>query len=82
MGACNTLSLVYINQQNTPVVRQLTDAGHSQDKTTACEAEFPYDQYEMNGLTLAAVTGSPGPFANPDAVAAAALFGPALIEVN
>ena len=82
VGACNSMSLVYINQQNTPVVKPLTDAKPSSDKTPACEAEFPYEQYEMNGLTLAAVTPSAGPFANADAVAAVANYGPALIEVN
>ncbi|KAL9112954.1 MAG: hypothetical protein Q9227_002819 [Pyrenula ochraceoflavens] len=70
---CTPLWVVYINQQNTPVVKKLS---------SHCEAEFPYDQFEMNGLTLAAVTDCAGPFANADAVAAAALFGPALIEVN
>lgn len=70
---CSGKSLVFMNQQNLPVVKPLTND---------CQAEFPYDQFEMNGLTLAAVTPSAGPFANPDAVAAAALFGPALIEVN
>ncbi|KAL9621490.1 MAG: hypothetical protein Q9160_004020 [Pyrenula sp. 1 TL-2023] len=72
---CSGLSIVYINQQNKPVVRPLS-------KT--CQAEFPYDKDTMafNGLTLAAVTPSAGPFKDPDAVAAAATFGPALIEVG
>ena len=49
---------------------------------TTFEALFPYDQFEMNGLTIAVLTNSAGPFADVDAVAAATVAGPALIEVN
>ena len=36
----------------------------------------------MNGLTIAAVTNSSGPFMTVDEVANAALFGPGVIEIN
>ena len=74
-------SLVYINQQNVPVVEKIINPTVN-GNTLTFEALFPFDQFEMNGLTIAAVTANAGPFANADAVAAAAAFGPALIEVN
>jgi hypothetical protein len=37
---------------------------------------------KVNGLTIAAVTNSAGPFESASEVAAATLFGPGLIEVN
>ncbi|OCK81590.1 late sexual development protein [Lepidopterella palustris CBS 459.81] len=76
----NKLSLVYINQQNLPVVEKLQDVVVSGDVVTF-DALFPYDQFEMNGLTIAAVVNGAGPFANADAVAQAAVFGPGLIEI-
>ena len=75
------LNLVYINQQNVPVVEKLQNPASSNGMTTF-EALFPYDQFEMNGLTIAVLTNSAGPFADVDAVAAATVAGPALIEVN
>lgn len=45
-------------------------------------APFPYQQSQMDGLTLAAVTKSSGPFANASDVAGNALFGPGIIEVD
>ena len=75
------LSLVYINQQNLPVVEPLitpTQSGNS----ISFSAVFPYDQFEMNGLTIAAVVQGSGPFASADAVAAATIAGPGLIEIN
>jgi hypothetical protein len=50
--------------------------------TVIAEASFPYVEFEMNGLTIASLTPSPGPFANADDVAQAALFGPAFIIIN
>lgn len=45
------------------------------------DAPFPYEQYQMDGLTIAAVTHGAGPFANATQVAQAALYGPGIIEV-
>jgi acid stress-induced BolA-like protein IbaG/YrbA len=77
----STLSVAYINSQNVPVVVKLEQVKVEGDKVTF-EANFPYDQYLLNGLTIAAVTKGAGPFANADAVAAATIFGPGLIEIN
>jgi hypothetical protein len=75
------LSLVYINQQNLPVVEPLLNPTQS-GNTISFSAAFPYDQFEMNGLTIAAVVNGSGPFASADAVAAATIAGPGLIEIN
>ena len=74
-------SLVYINQQNVPVVETLNNV-QTNGNVVTFNANFPYDQFEMNGLTIAAVTNSTGPFASAADVAAATLFGPGLIEIN
>lgn len=75
------LSLVYINQQNVPVVLPITGAQNKGGEVTF-SANFPFTENLMFGLTIAAVTSSAGPFADVDAVAKATLFGPALIEVQ
>jgi hypothetical protein len=74
------LSLVYINQQNLPVVEALQSVSVNGD-TVTFTANFPFAQFEMNGLTIAAVTNGAGPFATADAVAQASIFGPGLIEI-
>lgn len=75
------LWMTYINQQNLPIVEPLSVLGRSGDNVTA-QAVFPYDEHEMNGLTIAAVTKSEGPFADASAVAEWTLAGPGLIIVN
>lgn len=80
------LSLVYINQQNLPVVEKITGA-QKHGNTVTFSALFPFDDATQgalfgNGLTIAAVTNSTGPFATADAVANATVFGPGLIEIN
>lgn len=80
------LSLVYINQQNLPVVEKITGATESNGVVTF-SALFPFDDANQgalfgNGLTIAAVTNSSGPFATADLVAKSTVFGPGLIEVN
>jgi len=76
-----TLSVVYINQQNVPVVEPLLQPKIS-GTVVSFNAVFPFQEKLLNGLTLAAITVGSGPFANAQAVANATLFGPALIEVN
>jgi hypothetical protein len=77
-----TLSLVYINQQNTPVVEKLQDIDVKSDKVTF-KALFPFDGTTFgNGLTIAALTSGATTFANADAVAKATIAGPGLIEIN
>jgi len=80
-GDFAALSLVYINQQNTPIVEKLQNI-HVQGNTVTFDAFFPFTENELNGLTIAAVTHSAGPFANASEVAAATIFGPGLIEIN
>lgn len=71
----------YINQQNLPVVEPLEVISKEGDVVTA-EALFPYDDYQLNGLTIAAVTKSDGPFADANDVVKWTLAGPGLIIVN
>jgi hypothetical protein len=76
------LSVVYINQQNTPIVEKLENVVVS-GTTVTFDASFPYYAGTFgNGLTLAALTNSTGPFASEHAVAQVAVFGPGLIEIN
>lgn len=73
--------VTYINQQNTPVTELLSVISHNGNVLTG-QALFPYDEFEMNSLTIAAITDIPGPFANANAVAARTVFGPGLIVVD
>ena len=55
--------------------------------TLTFEALFPFDDPTQgallgNGLTIAALTNSTGPFATADLVAKATVFRPSLIEIN
>ena len=75
------LSLAYINQLNHPIVVPLQGVGVSKN-TVTFTADFPWAQNLLNGLTVATVVAGHGPFDAPGDAAAAALFGPGLIEVN
>lgn len=75
------VSLVYINQQNTPVVEKLQNA-KVQGSVITFDAWFPYEEHMLNGLSIAAVTRTSGPFANASAVADDTLFAPAFIDFN
>ncbi|CAI6336570.1 unnamed protein product [Periconia digitata] len=75
------LSLVYINQQNLPVVTDLIDP-KTDGGDLVFEAKFPFEEYIMNGLTIAAVVKGKGPFATVDDVAKVTGWGPGLIEVD
>ncbi|EXJ76426.1 uncharacterized protein A1O5_00934 [Cladophialophora psammophila CBS 110553] len=74
------LSLVYINQQNVPVVEPITQATVS-GSTVTFSANLPFTKNEMFGLTIAAVVEGSGPFASVADVAAVAKFGPGLFEI-
>jgi hypothetical protein len=76
------LSLVYINQQNVPIVEPIIQAQVSDNSTVIFSAYFPFVENNMFGLTIAAVVQGPGPFTNVADVTKATLFGPALIEVG
>ncbi|KAJ5782309.1 hypothetical protein N7457_004083 [Penicillium paradoxum] len=75
------LWITYINQQNLPIVEPLRVLSKDDDDIIA-EALFPYDAHEMNGLTIAAVTSTDGPFPNAYSVAKDTLAGPGLIIIN
>jgi hypothetical protein len=77
----NSLSLVLINQQNTPIVKPLENVRINGTVVTF-DAFFPFKENLLNGLSLAAVAIGKGPFANAKDVADASLFAPGLIEVN
>ncbi|KAF2402085.1 late sexual development protein [Trichodelitschia bisporula] len=74
------LTLQYINQQNVPVAEPLTNVRVSGTVITF-DALFPFNEFLMNGLTIAAVTVGTG-FTSAVDVSKATLFAPALIEVN
>ncbi|EXJ73398.1 uncharacterized protein A1O5_03158 [Cladophialophora psammophila CBS 110553] len=75
------LGLVYLNQQNLPIVEAITNAS-TKNGVTTFSANFPFSQNSMNGLTIAAVVNSTGPFMNANDVANKTLFGPGLIYPN
>lgn len=77
----NSISLVYINQQNLPIVEKPKNIQVNGDQVTF-DAYFPFQKFIMNGLTIAAVTNSAGPFQSATDVTSATLFGPGLIEVG
>ncbi|KAF2874235.1 hypothetical protein BDV95DRAFT_626997 [Massariosphaeria phaeospora] len=76
-----SLSVVFINGQTVPIVKSL-DKVKVEGDTVHFEAGFPFDEFVMNGLTIAAVTKGSGPFPNAPAVAKEAIFGPGLIEIE
>lgn len=75
------LWMVYINQQNVPVVEPLHVISR-EDNEVVAEALFPWDAYQMNGLTFAVVTATEGPFANAYTVAKATIAGPGIFIIN
>ncbi|KAJ5107351.1 hypothetical protein N7456_004026 [Penicillium angulare] len=75
------LWVTYVNQLNVPVVEPLRIISKEGSRVEG-EALFPYGDYELNGLTIAAVTKSDGPFADANSVAKWTLAGPALIIIN
>ena len=77
-------SVVYLFGQNLPFtvpiehVRRDATSGK-----TYFTARFPFEEAGFaQGLTFAAVVNGKGNFTNIDAVAAATVFGPGLIEVD
>ena len=75
-------SIVYLSGQNLPVTVPISHVT-SGNGTYQFRASFPFESGFANGLTIAAlVKGAGQQFQSNDAVAAATLFGPGLIEVN
>lgn len=79
--ATDDLKVVYLNGQNTPVVKLLQNVQTVGD-TVSFEAAFPYDEFVMSGLTVVAVTMGKDTFANANEVAAATIYGPGLLELD
>lgn len=80
--ATNTsLSAVYLNQQNLPLVQNVVHRSVQGNMVTA-EVFFPYDEYRMNGLTVLALTNTTGPFVDATEVQNVTVFGPAFFIVN
>lgn len=75
------LSLVLVNGQNVPIVEEIQNA-IVKDGVAMFQANLPHDEYVLDGLTIAALTKSAGPFADAEAVANATIAGPGLIEIN
>lgn len=75
------LSLVLINGQNIPLVEQVQNAQVSNGVATF-QANFPFSENVLDGLTIAALTSSAGPFTSAEDVAKVTIAGPGLIEVN
>ena len=78
---CEKQSIVYLSGQNLPLTVPC-HTGVEPDGTTLVTADFPFDAGFSNGLTIAALVNGKGNFATPDAVAAATVYGPGLIEVD
>jgi hypothetical protein len=78
------LSLVYVNQQNTPIQKPLKNVAVSADgKTVSFDVDFPHDGAATNeGLVLISVAATKGAqLVNVVDAAKATLFGPFVIEV-
>ncbi|KAL4807871.1 hypothetical protein BDV18DRAFT_151724 [Aspergillus unguis] len=71
------LWLVYINQLNDPVVVPIQVVS-CDDRVATAVVVVPYEEFLLNGLTIAAVVDRRGPFANAAAVAEATVYGPGL----
>lgn len=73
--------IVYISGINKPVVVPIKSVQKNGDMATVT-ADFPFEAGFSNGLTLAALTTSAGPFDSAKAVADKTVAGPGLIEVD
>lgn len=80
MFELDQLRLVFLNGQNVPLVKKLQNA-KMMDTRVMFQAEFPFDELVMQGLTIAAVTMGADQFASADDVARQTVFGPGIIEV-
>ena len=80
--APDTNSIVYLSGQNLPVTVPIS-AVTAVGSMYHFKASFPFASGFANGLTIAALVKGVGQsFKSNDAVAAATVYGPGLIEVN
>lgn len=76
------VSMVYLSGQNIPLTVPISNI-NTEGGRTFFFAPFPYDSGFARGLTIGAlVSGSMSMFNCSAEVAAATIYGPALIEVN
>ncbi|KAL5327785.1 hypothetical protein ACEPPN_005490 [Leptodophora sp. 'Broadleaf-Isolate-01'] len=76
------LSVVYVNQQNLPVVQKIQNLDLTAGGLTF-EAKFPFEEGGFgNGLTIAVLARSGGNLTNVEGVATSTVFGPALIQIG
>ncbi|KAL5371038.1 hypothetical protein DPSP01_014532 [Paraphaeosphaeria sporulosa] len=77
-----SLSLVFMNALNPPIVKAIQNVeNNTSDNSVVFTAEFPFEEYQLHGLTISVVTNRAGPFNDISDVADATLFGPGFIEV-
>ena len=74
-------SIVYLSGANVPVTVPISAVSAVAGKTTF-SASFPFASGFAHGLTIAALVKGTGQFKSNDAVAAATVYGPGLIEVG
>ena len=75
------LKLVWLNGQNVPLVKSFQNVEMKDDRVIF-EAEFPFDEFVMEGLTIAAVTMGADQFAGAVEAAERTVFGPGIIELD
>lgn len=80
VNSSNTF-IAYITGQNVPVVVGIDSVENTASGKTSFSAALPFSNGFSTGLTIAAVVNSKRPFADANAVAAATLFGPGLLEI-
>jgi hypothetical protein len=78
--SCDGLFVTYFTGVDAPSSWPVQGC-HWDGKKVAFQAKFPFTELVMEGLTVASLTSSCN-FSNPDAVAAATLAAPGLIQVN
>ena len=78
---CEQNSIVYLSGQNLPVTVRISSPTYV-GGVAHFTAKFPFESGFADGLTIAALVKGTGMFMTNDAVAAATVYGPGLIEVN
>ncbi len=82
-AAAGALFVTYLTGQDTPVSQPIGNVtwGGDDGKSITFTAEFPFDEFVMDGLSIAALTVG-GSFASADDLPASTLAAPGLIQVN
>lgn len=80
LAHAHPLFVTYLTGQDRPISEPITKAAWSGDMLSF-EALFPFDEFIMDGLTMAALTTG-GNFSHPDELPAQTLAAPGLIQVD